>query len=222
MNEPTTVVIMTRAPRPGAAKTRLEPLLGAAGCARLQHALLLHTATTARIAAPRSVHVAVDPPDAVADVRALLDPADTVFAQVHGHLGVRMAAAAKRAYAAHPGPVVLIGTDVPTLTAPRILEARRLLDAGHDVVLGPALDGGYYLIALARPAAEVFDIGPDLWGAPLVLDASIAAAEAADLRVGLLPALRDLDTPEDANALRADPGMPAAFTALLHTAEVTP
>lgn len=222
MNEPTTVVIMTRAPRPGAAKTRLEPLLGTDGCARLQHALILHTATTARTAAPRSLHVAVDPPNAVTNLRALLDPADTVFAQVDGHLGIRMAAAAARAYAARPSPLVLIGTDVPTLTSSRLLDARRLLDAGHDVVIGPALDGGYYLIELAGLAAEVFDIDPDLWGGPLVLAASIAAAEAAGLRVGLLPALRDLDTPEDAHALRADPAMPAAITALLSPGGATP
>jgi rSAM/selenodomain-associated transferase 1 len=222
MSEPTTVVIMTRAPRPGAVKTRLEPLLGAAGCARLQHALILHTAMTARLATPGAVHVAVDPPNAVADLRALLDPADTVFAQVPGHLGARMAAAADRAYAARPGPLVVIGTDVPTLTAARILDARRLLDAGHDVVIGPALDGGYYLIALARPTPEMFDIDPDRWGGPLVLAATITAAEAAGLRVGLLPALRDLDTPKDAHALRADPAMPAAITALLSPGGVTP
>lgn len=87
------VVVMTRAPRPGQTKTRLQPLLGGAGWARLQHALITHTAATAASATPRSVHFAVDPPDALAEVADITGAATGVFAQEGEHLGARMGAA---------------------------------------------------------------------------------------------------------------------------------
>ncbi len=210
-----TVVVMTRAARPGATKTRLHPLLGAAGCAELQQALLAHTVATASQVAATSLHVAVEPPDAVAEVARLVGAAATVFDQQGSDLGARMCTAMAHVAAALPGPIVLIGTDVPLLTSERIIEATELLDAGHDVVFGPALDGGYYLIALRRPTPAVFDIDPALWGGPRVLESSIAAARAAGLDVACLPVLRDLDTPEDARALVAGAALPPAIHTIL-------
>ncbi len=217
MSAPTTVVVMTRAARPGSTKTRLQPLLGAAGCARLQRALLAHTmriAATASRAAATSLHVAVEPPDAVAEVAQTVGAAATVFAQQGSNLGARMCAAVAHAAATRPGPIVLIGTDVPLLTSDGIIEATRLTDAGHDVVFSPALDGGYCLIALRRPTPAVFDIDPALWGGPRVLESSVTAARAAGLDVTFLPTLRDLDTPEDARALAADAALPPAIHAI--------
>ncbi len=221
MSAPPTVVVMTRAARPGSTKTRLQPLLGAAGCARLQQALLAHTvriAATASPVAPTSLHVAVEPPDAVAEVAQTVGAAATVFAQQGSDLGARMYAAMARAAAIRPGPIVLIGTDVPLLTSERIIEATGLLDAGHDVVFGPALDGGYYLIASRRATPAMFNIDPALWGGPRVLEASVTAARAAGLDVAFLPTLRDLDTPEDARALAADAALPPAIHAILISA----
>lgn len=219
---PPTVVVMTRAARPGSTKTRLQPLLGAAGCARLQRALLAHTvriaATASRVAPTTSLHVAVEPPDAVAEVAQTVGTTATVFAQQGSNLGARMCAAVAHAAATRPGPIVLIGTDVPLLTSERIIEATELLHAGHDVVFGPARDAGYYLIALRRPAPAVFDIDPTLWGGPQVLESSVAAALAAGLDVAFLPTLRDLDTPEDARALAADAALPRAIHTILISA----
>lgn len=209
---------MTRAARPGTAKTRLQPLLGAPGCARLQQALLVHTLATASPVAPTSLHVAVEPPNAVAEVARAVGAAATVFAQQGSNLGARMYAAVAHAAATRPGPIVLIGTDVPLLTPDGIIEATGLLEAGHDVVFGPALDGGYYLIALRRPTPAVFDIDPALWGGPRVLEFSVAAARAADLDVAFLPTLRDLDTPEDARALAAEAALPPEIHAILISA----
>lgn len=129
-----------------------------------------------------------------------------------------MSAAIADAAATRPGPIVLIGTDVPLLTSERIIEATGLLEAGHDVVFGPALDGGYYLIAVRRPTPAVLDIDPALWGGPQGLESSIAVARAAGLDGAFLPTLRDLDTPEDARALAADAALPPAIHAILSSA----
>lgn len=208
------VLVMAKAPRPGSVKTRLEPVLGPLGCARLQAALLVRTVTIAQDVAPGSTCVAFDPPDAAGEMRALVPDGVRMFAQVSGDLGVRLAVATETVLTWRPGPLVVIGTDAPTLTA-KLLDRAATELRGHDVVFGPALDGGYYLVGLRQPCPEVFAIDPSLWSGPEVLAASRAAAERAGLTVGLLPALRDLDTPADATVLRSDPHLPPALAALL-------
>lgn len=210
------VLVMAKAPRPGHAKTRLQPALGAPGCATLQAALIRHTGRVADQAA--RVFVAVTPDDAGPEVAELLPPRAVVLGQGEGHLGQRMTAAVAAVHDATGGPVVVIGTDAPTLTAQRIAEAATV--APGETVLGPALDGGYYLAALNRPAPEVFGIAPALWSGPDVLGATVVAAEGAGLTVRLLGALRDLDTPEDASALLADPALPAEIAGLLDVGAV--
>lgn len=77
---------MTRAPRAGQTKTRLQPLLGATGCARLQRVLIIHTVAVVA-AGPPSLHVAVDPSDALAEVADIAGPGNEVFAQEGDPLG---------------------------------------------------------------------------------------------------------------------------------------
>ena len=89
------VLVMARAPRPGTAKTRLEPMLGPAGCAQLQAALIARTAATACQAAPGAVHVALDPPGSAGEVGALLPPGVAVYEQRGTDLGHLLAAAAQ-------------------------------------------------------------------------------------------------------------------------------
>lgn len=205
------VLVMVKAPQAGRVKTRLDPLLGPQGCARLAAALLTHTVSVA-IDSGFEVTVAYDPPDAGEEVAALLPSGVGMVAQSEGDLGHRMAAAA-----AGPldrgRPAILIGTDTPTLQADSLCQAaERLEDA--DVVIGPAADGGYYLIGLARPVPEIFRLGP-IWGGPSVLVDSLHAAAGAGANVSLLDMRRDLDTPEDAAALLADPDVPPAIRRLL-------
>ena len=213
------VVVMTRAPRPGATKTRLAPLLGPHGCARLHRALIEHTvaAAVAAVGAGR-VLVAVDPPDHLDEVASLVEPIAAnveLVAQSGADLGARMAAASATAHFRHGGPVVVVGTDLPSLSAAIITDAVGYLETGCDVVFGPALDGGYYLIGLARPAPELFALPPTTWGGPAVLACSLARADDAGLRVAQLTRLRDLDTPEDLAAL-ADAGLlPAPVAATI-------
>jgi rSAM/selenodomain-associated transferase 1 len=207
------VVVMARAPRPGLAKTRLQPLLGAAGAAGVQAVLVEHTAALACSVAP--AFLAFDPPDAGPELRALVPPGVALFPQVAGDLGARMTAAVAHVATATGQPVVVIGSDVPTLGPDRIRRAARLLAEGADAVLGPALDGGYYLIGLPAPDPAAFAIDPELWGGPQVLAATRAALAAAGREPVLLDPLPDLDTPDDARALLAGGELPERIAALL-------
>ena len=212
---PPAVVVMAKAPRPGLAKTRLHPLLGADGAAALQAALIAHTVTLAAAVAP--TFVAVDPPDAQAEVLPLLPAGVPLFGQAPGDLGTRMAAAVLHVAARTGGPVLVVGTDVPTMPAATLRTAADLLTAGADAVLGPALDGGYYLIGLPVPDPAAFALEPGLWGGHQVLAATQAALARAGRTPVLLEPLPDLDTPADAWALLAAPGLPGPIAHLLRT-----
>lgn len=214
---PPSVVVMTRAPLPGATKTRLAPMLGVEGCARLHRALIAHTLAAARDAVgDRCVVVAVDPPEHMDLVGALARPvarhADLIT-QSGADLGERMAAAVGYAYQRHGSPVVVVGTDLPSLTPALITGAACAVAAGADVVFGPALDGGYYLVGLARPTAELFALPPELWGGPAVLSASLDRATALGLRFTTLAPQRDLDTPKDLLALAREGALPPVVAA---------
>lgn len=202
---------MARAPRPGAAKTRLEPLLGSDGCARLQAELIRHTIGWATAAA-RRVAVAFTPADARADLAALCGPGVALFAQSGGDLGERMAAAADRAFTG--APLAVVGTDAPLL-ASRLAAVGRELAAGRHACVVPALDGGYALLALARPARAAFALPPTTWGGPEVCALTLRALADAGLSTALLDPVDDLDTPADARALAADPRCPAPIRDIL-------
>lgn len=229
------VLIMAKAPRPGMVKTRLHSLLGPDGCAVLQARLIRQVSAVAATvgevpvlpatgdaaAAPAAsagevtVFAAVDPPDAAAELAGLVPDTTRLLGQRGTGLGERLTAATGDVLGAGHRPVVVIGTDVPTLTPGRLAAAFGALAAGHDVVFGPALDGGYYLAGLSRPLPGLFALDPALWGGGTVLAASLAAARRLGLRAGLLPALRDLDTPADAQVLLGDPLLPEAVAEVL-------
>lgn len=209
-----TVLVMAKAPRPGHAKTRLHPRLGPDGSARLQAELIRRT-TTLTTAQGLGTYLAFDPPEARTEVAVLVPDRVRLLPQPGGDLGRRLTAAVARVTTERPGPLVVIGTDAPTLTPELLASAFSSLDRGADVVLGPALDGGYYLIGLHRPHPAVFGIDPALWSGDRVLDTTLDAATREGLSVHLLPALRDLDTPEDATVLLTDPALPASVAALL-------
>jgi rSAM/selenodomain-associated transferase 1 len=216
-----TVLVMAKAPRPGRVKTRLHPLLGPDGCAALQAELLRHTVATA-LAIGRRVVVAFDPQDARTEVGELIENLGTVelFPQRGEHLGERMTTAAGDVLPGG-GHLVVVGTDAPTLTEDLLGRAFTALEAGWSAVIGPALDGGYYLLGLRWPAPDAFAIDPALWSGAQVAAATMARLRAdAPGRVARLPVLRDLDTPGDAAALICDPALPPAIARALHPARI--
>jgi rSAM/selenodomain-associated transferase 1 len=190
------VVVFAKAPEPGRTKTRLAPVLGDEGAARLHRALIRRSISTALAANIGPTRLACAPDishsffgDCAREFGIALE------AQGAGDLGERMS----RAFERH-APAVLIGTDCPALTPTHLREAGRALALGLDAALSPAEDGGYVLIALARAAPEVF--AGIAWGGPDVLAATRTRLGQADLVCTELPLLWDVDRPEDLVRLR--------------------
>jgi rSAM/selenodomain-associated transferase 1 len=183
---PVRLVIFTRYPEPGRAKTRLIPALGADGAAALHRRLTERTVTAAR-ASGLAVEVRTTgaPPCAFADW--LGDDIHFVD-QGEGDLGERL----KRA--ASPTPVLFIGSDLPDLTPGHLIEAatRMLTDR---VVIGPAEDGGYWALGLTERCDHLFDAMP--WGTDKVFEFTLARLRESGTDPALLPTLADCDCPED-------------------------
>jgi glycosyltransferase A (GT-A) superfamily protein (DUF2064 family) len=200
---PRVVLVLAKAPVPGRAKTRLCPPATPEGAAGVAAAALLDTldaaAATSRarvvVALEGSVHEAVR----AAEIRAAVAP-HTVVAQRGQSLGERIAAAHDDVAAAYPGAVsVQVGMDTPQVDARLLEEALRTVEAGADAALGPALDGGWWALALRDPrrARIIADVptSTDETGR-LTLDA-LRAALGRDA-VADLPTLSDVDTADDA------------------------
>jgi rSAM/selenodomain-associated transferase 2/rSAM/selenodomain-associated transferase 1 len=195
---------MAKAPIPGRVKTRLGPVFSPEECAEIQRVLVRRTARwAAQTAREGAAYVAHDPPEGWAALAPLVPPGVEPIPQSGAHLGERLAEAVAEVFERQPaGPLLVVGVDT-RLTPQHASAALERLAGGADVVFGPALDGGYYLVGLKRPAdaRALFDLPPNGWGGPEVLDHSLAAARAAGLRAELLETERDLDTPADAEAL---------------------
>lgn len=208
------ILIMARAPRPGQVKTRLEPLLGPDGCARLQAELIWHSARWAGACAQRC-WLAYSPADA-RDALAHLVPANVgLFAQQGGDLGARLRHATGHVFRTHRGGLAVIGTDAPELGPVNVHCAERELARGHDACLIPAMDGGYTLIALARGLPQAFELPAAAWGGQSVLDLTITMLEEAGRSWSLLEPVRDLDTPDDARYLATKATCPAGIRDVL-------
>lgn len=189
------LIVFTRYPLPGKAKTRLIPALGALRAADLQRTMTEQTMRTARDCA-QSLGTDIEIRYAGGHdrkVRRWLGSGLVAKPQGGGDLGTRMRHASLDAFDSDCSRVVIIGTDCPELSHCDLRQAYETLN-DHDVVLGPSTDGGYWLIGLRRPA-EVFD---DVdWSTPQVLEQTLALATWADLSVAMLDEHTDIDTPED-------------------------
>ncbi|WP_418319263.1 TIGR04282 family arsenosugar biosynthesis glycosyltransferase [Piscinibacter sakaiensis] len=200
---PTTVVVFAKAPLPGFAKTRLIPALGAEGAAALAARLLRFAVTEALAAQLGAVEVWAAPDGQHPAFAELAQRGGiTLRAQGEGDLGERMARAfafhADRSTAAQAPPVLLIGTDAPGLDRHYLRQAAAAL-AGHDAVFGPALDGGYTLVGLRRPAPQLFDAMT--WSTSAVMAETRLRLQRLGLRHAELPPLTDIDEPADLERL---------------------
>jgi rSAM/selenodomain-associated transferase 2/rSAM/selenodomain-associated transferase 1 len=195
------LVVFTRFPVPGKTKTRLIPALGEQGAAELQRDMTEHVlAEAARLAASR--RAAVEVRFEGADARRMADwlgPGVECRPQGCGDLGERMGWAFERAFRGGAKRVLLVGADCPEMDAGRMREAFDAL-ARADLVLGPAADGGYYLVGLRRSALSraVPALFRDVaWGTDGVLAETRLRAGKIGLDPVLLEELSDVDRPED-------------------------
>jgi uncharacterized protein len=184
------LAVFAKQPLPGRVKTRLAAATSPEFAARLAEAMLRDTlGKMAKIAAERVIVYA--PASAEGYFRALAGSAFAFVPQAEGDLGARLASFVNEHGAGRR--VVLLGADSPTLPCDHVQQAFASL-ATADVVIGPATDGGYYLLGLSKPAA-LFD-GID-WSGPHVLAQTCARIQSLDLRLHMLPPWYDIDTAED-------------------------
>jgi rSAM/selenodomain-associated transferase 1 len=117
-----------------------------------------------------------------------------IWDQVGDDLGASMAHAFHSALGAPYQAAIIIGTDIPGLTAPLLVSACKGLE-NHDIVVGPTIDGGYYLIGLRKTVPELFEHIP--WSTDTVFSLTQEKAKSLGLSLKVLPILRDLDMIED-------------------------
>jgi uncharacterized protein len=192
----TALLVFARAPQAGRVKTRLAPLLGEQGAARLHARLVERTLRTARAAAIGPVYLYCAP-----------GVNDAFFGRLRKRFGVRLrpqgrgdlGARMGRALRKHPG-AILIGSDCPAFRPADLRAAARALQSGADAVLAPAEDGGYTLIGVRRASRRVFD-GID-WGKPVVLAQTRRRLRRLKWRWKELRTVWDVDRPEDVARLR--------------------
>lgn len=194
------LIVFAREPLPGKVKTRLAASIGDRAAAELYESMLQDVLKTVRELSDVDAVVYWDCRE-----EALPLLADKYRCrsrrQITGDLGERMRGAFEEMFADGSDVCCIIGSDAPDLPLPYLREAYRLLSAPPaDVVLGPSLDGGYYLLGLRQICPELFS--EIHWGSAAVLAQSLGAAEDSGRFVSLLPLWRDIDTLEDLQAFR--------------------
>jgi len=196
------LIIFGRYPVPGQTKTRLIPDLGPAGAAELQRQLTEKALTTARAYTQgRGIELGFYFEGGNTKKMSQWLGSGMIFSeQEPGDLGVRMRAAFLKSFQSGRRRVVLIGTDIPGLSIDLLDKAFEAL-TGHDVVIGPSTDGGYWLIGMQHPVNLFQDID---WGTETVFEQTIALAKKQGMGVHLLNPLTDIDTVEDLTALSSD------------------
>lgn len=192
---------MTKVPRAGNVKTRLQPFLSPDECAALAEAFLRDAARKVS-AISETIVVAFDPPREIEEMRRIL-PGRFVFAAQTGEdLGARMSNAFEFAFGRGADSVVMIGTDSPTFPAKFVALAFEFLQTDADAVLGKTADGGFYLIGLRRNHKEIYE--NVLWSSPQTFDRTRQNINNLNMRLGETPEWYDIDTPPDFKRLQKD------------------
>lgn len=200
----TALVIFAKAPIPGQVKTRLCPPLTPDEAATLHGSFVLDQlertkAAAARFKLPVDRYLACAPSSTHAFFKIMGERQGVrLIDQIGEDLGARMAQTFETLFSRGYKHVLIVGTDVPTLPLDRYKQAHTLLES-HDLVLGPALDGGYYLIGLNRSAPDLFSGIP--WSTEQVLQRTQEKGRILGLNTALLTPWRDVDTIDDLRAL---------------------
>jgi hypothetical protein len=190
------LIVFVKYPAPGAVKQRLAQHIGAEAAAKIyrQIAETIINNTVPNNAADYAVEICFDPKDDMHLVRSWLTSSNRFSAQQGNGLGERMRNAFICAFESGFKRVILIGSDCPDISRQIVLQGFAHLQQ-KDIVIGPACDGGYYLIGSRQQREEVFqDIE---WGTEKVFQQTCDKIKAAGLSFGLLPTLRDVDRVED-------------------------
>ncbi len=210
------LIVFTRFPEPGRAKTRLIPALGESGAAEVHAALARHALAVAQAYQQlRPAQVELEVRYAGGNLESMQAAFGTRFdyaAQQGSDLGTRIAGAAADAFSAGRQRVLIMGADCPELDPAILLQASDALRSA-DLVLGPAIDGGYYLVGLRANQAAIFH--GISWGTEHVLRQTLDVARRLRLKTWQLRPLSDVDHPEDLILCRQFPTvLPASWPAV--------
>lgn len=194
----TAVAVFARAPQPGACKTRLIPALGAQGAARLHGRLVAHAMATAAAAAlgPVTLWCAPDVSDPF-----LVDCARAHGAALRAQTGEDLGARMLAAFSAAEGPLLLMGSDCPSITVADLRACAQALERMQAVFL-PAEDGGYGLIGARAPHPALFE--GVAWGSAQVMAQTRARLSALGLTWREPRVIWDVDWPDDLDRLRRE------------------
>lgn len=200
VEQKTALLVFTRTPDPGSVKTRLLSVMDAQRAVTIQVDLLQRTLETASASTADNIELWCTP---TTQHPVLLELEDrfslTLRPQAGAGLGERMCFAMEQALQVYRH-AALVGSDCMDLAEADIDLALEQLAAGTDVVLGPALDGGYYLVGLSRLYRELF--AGIKWGTDRVLEETRERVAQSGLKLHELPVRRDLDRPEDLRYLQ--------------------
>ena len=186
------LIIFVKAPRAGGVKTRLAQGIGPEAATEAYRVLV--ATLLQNLAGLSAVELRFAPDEATGEIEPWRRKSWRVQPQGQGDLGQRLVGAFAEAFAGGAQRVVIIGSDCPVVTAPDIADAWTSL-LQYDVVLGPATDGGYWLIGLRSPQPALFQ--NIHWSTDAVLRETQDRARAAKLTVHLLRRLSDVDTEKD-------------------------
>jgi uncharacterized protein len=191
------LIIFLKYPAPGKVKNRLALHLGEKRAAEIYRQLaetVVANVTPQASEHDYDINLSFAPESAEQQIKAWFPRHNLFFPQQGSDLGERMSNAFLHAFAAGYTKVLLIGSDCPDISRAIVNRGVLLLDT-QDIVLGPAHDGGYYLIGLRRPEPELF-LNIE-WGTGRVLQQTLDTIERSGLTVGRLPQLHDIDRIED-------------------------
>ena len=187
------LIVFAKAPRRGKVKTRLAAVIGEEAALRACQDLLALTLRRLRTIGT-SAELRYTPADAAAEMQPWAPPSWGLADQGEGGLGERLSRAFETHRKQGATRVVVVGSDCPDILKEDVLSAFSALRA-HDLCVGPALDGGYWLIGLSKPAGRLFE--GIRWSSSFTLRDTLAAAAKENFSVSLLRTLSDVDEAAD-------------------------
>lgn len=207
------LAVMLKVPREGEVKTRLIPPLTAKEAASLYKAFIKDTFSRLPMLKDIALYAFFTPAGKKADIVNIIPQGISLITQKDGDLGERIYGVFECLFNSGHKRAAVIGSDSPDLPIEYIETSFSMLKESHgSLVLGPAFDGGYYLIAMDRLIKTPFE--GIRWSADSVLKDTIKNASASGIRVKLLPEWRDIDRPEDLKFLEDNPGAPESSACL--------
>lgn len=201
----TCLIVFAKNPIPNQVKTRLFPKLSPEEAASLYRAFLTDWCETLAELSNIDLVIAYTPPDSQPDLQALIGDDVTYIPQTGEDLGARLTSATQWASKNGYEKILLVGSDSPTLPLSYIFQAVVGLDS-REIVIGPSMDGGYYLIGFS--AENLVEIVPSIfeeiaWSTPHVFQQTVERIQIMNATLKLLPPWYDVDTPEDLAFLHA-------------------